>query len=173
MTQVCSCAWEPPRCSWAAPCSGARAHCTYPETGKGVNKTSSLFQSLTVLECLNFQLWCPDLPVILCVIAKKSLEVLEERKSAWAIASACMARARRMWALFKQNCSSTGLRNPGCWEAFMQDVPANAFTRLLCPSPNSNCNYRHDKMENKYICSSWEKPISFAPVRNNAELLCL
>lgn len=171
MTQVCPCAWEPPRCSWAAPSSGPRAHCTYPQTGKGVNKTSSLFQSLTVLECLNFQLWCPDLPVILCIIAKKSLEVLEERKSAWAIASACMARARRMWALLKHNCSSTGLRNPGCWEAFMQDVPANAFTRLLCPSPNSNCNYRHDKMENKYICSSWEKPISFAPVRNNAELL--
>jgi len=62
------------------------------------------------------------------------------------------------------NCNSTGLRSPGCWEAFTQEVPANAFTRLLCPFPNSNCICRDDKMESKYICSSWEKPISFALV---------
>lgn len=172
--QVCHpCAWL--RCGWGAltlqlscPGPGPWVHCTYSETRKGVGKKhviSSKFQC-----SWTFELWAlvSFLPVI-HIIAKKILEVEEDRKSAWAMAS--MAQARRMWALFQHPLQFDRLEKSWLLGSKTQIVPATAFTRLLCPFPNSNCNYRDDKMENKYICSSWEKPISFAPVRNNAELL--
>lgn len=161
------------RCGWGAltlqlscPGPGPWVHCTYSETRKGLGKknlTSSKFQC-----SWTFELWplVPSLPVI-HIIAKKILEVVEEGKSAWA----SVAQARRMWALFQHPLQFDRLEKSWLLGSKTQIIPATAFTRSLCPFPNSNCNYRDDKMENKYICTGWEKPISFAPVRNNAELL--
>lgn len=55
----------------------------------------------------------------------------------------------------------------GCWE--MQGF-CSRFTRWLCPLLISAAIIRMIKWKNKYLCNDWEKPISFAPMRNNAEL---
>lgn len=130
MTQGCSCAREPPRCSWGGPGSAAPAHCTHSETGKGVNKNNSLFQSLTVLEHLNREPWFPAFPVILHIIAKKSLEVLRERKSCWAMASACMARARGTWAPFRHQLQFNRLEKSWLLESFYSGCPSKCFYRV-------------------------------------------
>ena len=50
-------------------------------------------------------------------------------------------------------------------------LPAPDFARWLCPLLISTAIIRMIKWKNKYLCNEWEKPISFAPMRNNAELL--
>ena len=51
-------------------------------------------------------------------------------------------------------------------------LPAPDFARWICPLLISAAIVRMIKWKNKYLCNDWEKPISFAPMRNNAEF-CL
>lgn len=161
--QACACSWG----ALALELGCSQCWCLSSGTGKSVDKTAHFFKASCFL---NIWIVSPGFlpPSNITHYCEEKFRSPAGKNCA--MASACMAQARRTGAL-NISCSLAGLRNPGCQEAFMQDVPANAFARLLCPFPNSNCNYRDDKIENKYICSSWEKPISFAPVRNNAELL--
>lgn len=50
-------------------------------------------------------------------------------------------------------------------------LPAPDFARWLCPLLILAAIIRTIKWKNKYLCNDWEKPISLAPMRNNAQLL--
>lgn len=79
-----------------------------------------------------FELWAlvSYLPVILHIIAKKNLEVLQERKSAWAMASACVAQARRTWALFKHQLQFDRLEKSWLLESLYAGCPCKCFYQV-------------------------------------------
>lgn len=94
------------------------------------NKTSSLFQSLSVLEHLELWALVSYLPVILQIIAKWILEVLQERKSTWAMASACTAQARRTWALFKHRLQFHRLEEAWLLGSLYSGCPCKCFYQV-------------------------------------------